>query len=274
MSRHECLWTHSDALVAFTTCGDAQSVSRCLSSLSRFDQSDLHDCFVQAGCSDSEADQHTKHLIRRCNDLTPEILELKKRRPADRPSAPASTSFDASQSMTQSTASLSASPTPTPAAVLAPIGNNKFGQDCFRYGITSTLSCLSETVSGKVKTKECKRVPITTSDCLRGYICTLDSNHQDVCMQAQNGLDTSGIIIAIVFGSSILLGLGYLTFACFRERKQHKRTAARAEAVAVARAATMKQMKQRTQNVHAHDVRAPLIQQSHDDASNPFEDHA
>ncbi|KAG6010513.1 hypothetical protein E4U54_008375 [Claviceps lovelessii] len=311
MPRHDCLSTHSDVLTGFTSCGDVQTVSRCLSSLSTFGKLDLHDCFIQAGCSPSQAHQHTDHLLSRCNDISPQAQELKKRQSEDdEPSAPASTSPDVSQSMPQSTGtpspspsappsasplpSASASPTPSPtpspsSSVPAsssstttptttpaptPFNNNKFGHDCFRFGITSTMSCQMETVSDKVKTVNCKRVPVTTSDCLRGYICTVDRNHQDVCMEAHNGLDTSGIIIAIVFASSILLGLGYLTFACFQERKLQKRTFAKAKAVALARAATMKQMKQHAQNAQSNDVRAPLIQHTHDNAADPFKDHA
>ncbi|KAG6009286.1 hypothetical protein E4U21_002890 [Claviceps maximensis] len=272
MPHHECLSTHLDALAASTTCGDVHTVSRCLISLSRLhqdrvDQADLQECFLLAGCSASLADQHANNLIRRCNDMTPQAYELKKRRPVDEPSAPAPTSFDASQSLPPSTASPSPTPTPAPPP---PPNNNKHGHDCFKYGITSTRSCLSETLNGKVKDKDCKYVPVTTSDCLRGYICTLDSVHQDVCMQAHNSLDTSGIIIAIVFGTFIVMGLGYLTFACFQERKQHRRSAAKA----LARATTMKQMKQRAQNARAQDVHAPLIQQPHKDVSNPFHDDA
>lgn len=86
-------------------------------------------------------------------------------------------------------------------------------------------------------------------------------------MKKTNALDIGGIIISIVFGSFIVIGIGYLAFAGCKERRHHKRAAAKAEAVALARAATKKQRSQ--------EARAPLMQQQQPDPTNipnPFQD--
>ncbi|KAG5965163.1 hypothetical protein E4U13_003133 [Claviceps humidiphila] len=259
MPRHECISTHGHVLAASTDCGDAMIVEHCFAALSRFDQSDLRDCFVMAGCPAYQADLQAESVIRRCSIMEAQVQDLKIRQPANKPSAPSPTL--PGQVMPRDTAS----PAPTP----APTGNsNKFGEACFKTGTTSTLTCNNQVVDGHLKSQECHHVPVTTSDCLHGYICTMDSNHQDVCMQAHNSLDTGGIVIAVIFGSFIVLGLGYIIFACCQERKQNKQIAKKVEATALARAATMKQ--------RAQDVRAPLIEQTHDNGAgpNPFHDPA
>ncbi|KFG80471.1 hypothetical protein MANI_111268, partial [Metarhizium anisopliae] len=127
-----------------------------------------------------------------------------------------------------------------------------------------TSSCDVATENGKAVTRTCTPSKGTSSDCLSGWICTVDSSHQDICMKKQP-IDTGGIIIAIVFAAFFAIGLAYLTFACCRERKHHKRVAAKAEAVALARAATKKQRSQ--------EARAPLMQQTQEAGSpNPFQD--
>lgn len=253
LSRSDCFSSHSNDLVDNTTCGDRTAVTQCLSGLSSFEPANLQACFVNAGCSASQAARDTEHILVRCDDLARAHELRRKRAPTSDP--PASTSFDPDQIVPRDTATPTASP-----------NKNKSGADCFAVGTTSTTSCVTETVNGKVKTKDCKPVPLTTSDCLKGYICTVDSNHVDVCMQAQNSLDTGGIIIASIFAFFIFTGISYLTYACCRERKEHKLTAARAEAVALARAATKKQRSQQ--------ARAPLMQQTQDHGPNPFQDQA
>ncbi|GAB0132289.1 hypothetical protein EsDP_00000730 [Epichloe bromicola] len=256
-----CISTHSDTLAESSSCGDAGIVSQCLSSLSSFDRTHLRACYVRAGCSPSQAAEQTEHAINRCNDMT-QVNELRRRLPPAR-GKPTTPNNDAAQVMPRDTAA--ATPTPTPTTNT---NKNKSGPECFRIGTTSTTACISETVDGKVKTRDCHPVPLTTSDCLRGYICTIDSNHVDVCMEATNSLDTSGVIIAIVFASFVVTGMGYLAFACCQERKHHKKTVAKAEAVALARAATKKQ---RAQDI----TRGPLMQQTqHHHGPNPFQDQS
>ncbi|QPG98928.1 hypothetical protein C2857_000396 [Epichloe festucae Fl1] len=263
--RQECISTHSDTLAESSSCGDANIVRQCLSSLSSFDRTHLQACHVRAGCSPSQAAEQTEHTINRCNNDMTQVHELRRR---GRATLPAGAKPTTSSNNNNAAPVVMPRDTATPTTTNTNTNKNKSGPECFHTGTTSTTSCISETVDGKVKTRDCHPVPLTTSDCLRGYICTIDSNHVDVCMEAMNSLDTGGLIIAIVFGSFVATGMGYLAFACCRERKHHKKTAAKAEAVALARAATKKQ---RAQDV----ARAPLMQQTqHHHGPNPFQDQS
>lgn len=223
-------------------------------------------------CTSTHAAEHTEHTMNRFSN---QVNELRRRGRATLPGGEKPTTSNNNNNNAAAAAQVmmpredTATPTTTTTTTAVNTNKNKSGQDCFQTGTTSTTSCISETVDGKVKTRDCHPVPLTTSDCLRGYICTIDSNHVDVCMEAIHSLDTGGIIIAIVFGSFVVIGMAYLAFACRQERRHHKKTAAKAEAVALARAATKKQRA-------AQDVaRAPHMQQTqHHHGPNPFQDQS
>ncbi|KAF5122218.1 hypothetical protein E5D57_012691 [Metarhizium anisopliae] len=249
LPRNECFRVHSKALAEYTDCGNQAAVSRCLASLSSFEPSDLEPCYTNAGCSASQAALEARYITTRCQEYS-SGNELRKRfRAALEP-------VRATQAVVAA-AHLAARATTTPAPV-------RKGADCFSASEFDTSSCDVATENGKAVTRTCTPSKGTSSDCLSGWICTVDSTHQDICMKKQP-IDTGGIIIAIVFAAFFAIGLAYLTFACCRERKHHKRVAAKAEAVALARAATKKQRSQ--------EARAPLMQQTQEASSpNPFQD--
>lgn len=142
------------------------------------------------------------------------------------------------------------------------------GPECLSTGLTKTKSCDVQTADGSEVTGECRTTDVETSTCSPGKTCTMDSSGQDVCMDLQNTLDVAGIVISIAFGVIIALGIATLTFLCCRDRKEQKRLAAKAEATALARAATKKKRQQ--------EQRTPLMQERRRDAStgptDPFHD--
>ncbi|OAQ64066.1 adenovirus e3 region protein CR2 domain-containing protein [Pochonia chlamydosporia 170] len=246
LPQNECFKLHSQQLAEYTDCGDRQIVSQCLSSLSTFEQSDLESCYTTAGCSAAQAATDVKYISDRCAEYL-RAGELRKRFRAAMVAA--TTTVEGVPLMARATTT--AAPT-------------KKGKDCFDVKEFDTTSCDVVTENGKTKTNTCTPSKGTSSDCLSGWICTVDGGHQDICMKEQS-IDTGGIIIAIVFAAFIVIGLAYLTFACCRERSHHKKVAAKAEAVALARAATKKQ--------RAQEARAPLMQQTQDASGpNPFQD--
>ncbi|KAK2608498.1 hypothetical protein QQS21_002960 [Conoideocrella luteorostrata] len=247
LPRQACLSAHSQALAEYTDCADRKAVSYCLSTLSSFETGDIKACYADAGCSARQAAADAEYIINRCNDIS-QGAELRRRYRAEIPHVEATTTMAAAELKARATNQV------------------KTGNDCFSFGTTTVTACLTEVNNGKLKTLTCTPSPVQTSDCLDGWICTANTDRQQVCMLATNSLDIGGIIIAIVFGSFIVIGIGYLTFACCRERKNHKKVAAKAEAVALARAATKKK--------RAQESRAPLMQQTQDigNGPNPFQD--
>lgn len=141
------------------------------------------------------------------------------------------------------------------------------GTDCFTTTTLDTTVCALTTDRGRVRTGSCTPTQVASSECRPNFLCATDTSNNDVCMVRRDGLDIGGLVIAVLFGALVALGIGALTFFCCRDRRQQKRFAAKAEAVALARAHTRKQRAQ-------HEADAPLM--SHQDGtsagSNPFQD--
>ncbi|CAM1507464.1 Fc.00g071050.m01.CDS01 [Cosmosporella sp. VM-42] len=246
LAKHECLVNNNEDLAAFADCGHERAISYCLGQLMSFEPADVEACYTKAGCSIAEAEIEAKYTLGRCEEMN-KIGDLKKRyRGMLLPRADATTTDAAAKTTAKS--------------------SNKFGAmtgtDCFTTGKKSTTECPLSTSDGHVKTVTCFPTEVSTSECAPGLLCTVDTSNNDVCMDLQSSLETSGIVILIVFGIIIALGIGSLTFMCCKESKDQKRLTAKAEAVALARAATKKQRAQ---------DRAPLIRNA-SGGSNPFQD--
>ncbi|CEJ82287.1 hypothetical protein VHEMI02363 [[Torrubiella] hemipterigena] len=112
------------------------------------------------------------------------------------------------------------------------------GTACFTTTTTMGQSCGPGTNAQGKPAQVCTQVPQASAGCLPHWLCNQDSG-EAVCMKKHDSLDLGGIIVA------------------------HKRAAAKAEAVALARAATKKK--------RAEEMRAPLMSQP-EGASNPFQD--
>ena len=142
---------------------------------------------------------------------------------------------------------------------------------CLTTTTKATSSCSLTTSGGIVSTITCSPTEVTTSYCAPGLLCTLDSSGQDICMKVENGLDASGVVVAIVLAAAAAIMLGALTFLCCKDRREQRRLAAKAEATALARAQTRKQRQR--------DQRTPLMKQQEGasgvvPSQDPFADHA
>jgi hypothetical protein len=128
------------------------------------------------------------------------------------------------------------------------------GNECLETYTVDTTSCDVSTNDGRVSTQSCSSTTAERSSCKAGKTCSMDSSGTDICMDLQDDLDVAGIVIAIIFASAIVIGIGTLTFLCCKDRKQQKRLHAKAEATALARAATKKKRAE---------MRQPLMSQQH-----------
>ncbi|KJZ73315.1 hypothetical protein HIM_07319 [Hirsutella minnesotensis 3608] len=158
--------------------------------------------------------------------------------------------------------------TTAPAAAADPLpatSSARSGTDCFTTSMVDTSACSFATKDGKLSTVSCFPTQATSSECSPGLMCTTDTSNNDVCMVRRDSLDTGGIIIAVIFGALVGIGIGVLTFLCCRDRREQKRLAAKAEAVALARAHTRKQK--------ANDAHVPLMRQQEGapGSPNPFQ---
>lgn len=236
----ECFVNHAQDVSEYADCGDSALLTECFASklASSSDAeflTSLRACYTSAGCSDGQASTEAEYAIQQCTELT-RLGELRKRYPA--------------------IADMPLQTTP-------PLLVRAVGADCFTTSDVDTSTCQTITEGSKTRS-ECSSIKAKESECQPNLFCTHDTSGQDVCMELHNTLDTGGIIISIVFAVVIVIGIGALTFLCCRERREHKRMAAKAEATALARAATKKQ--------RSADARAPLMHQQDGPGADPFHD--
>ena len=257
LSRPECFSAHGGALAAYSDCGKQASLNDCFAHLSSYSIDDIEVCFITAGCSPDTSLIEARFALDRCDEWA-RASELKRRFRAYVPHLPARTAAPGVDRVGSS---------PNPRSTGGIALNVLFGRqenskitECYTTSTVDTTSCDVETSNNRLHTKSCSSVQEPRSDCKPGLTCTKDKEGEDVCMELQNALDTAGIIIAIVFSAALALGAGTLTYLCCKDRRQQKRLTAKAEATALARAATKKQ--------RANEARTPLMRQQ-DGAAAP-----
>ncbi|ATY65691.1 hypothetical protein A9K55_001478 [Cordyceps militaris] len=223
-----CLRAHSSLLASLSACGSPAALSACFSQLSSSSSTDaLEACYIAADCSADDAAREARHVLARCDQLEAES-ELRRR---------------------QETFTAVITPAPNPLAMVA-ARTNVQGDDCFTTEVQNQKVCPG-VVSGT--SMPCSQAPVTSKSCRSGWLCTEDPNGKDICMAKIDKLDIGGIIIAIVFSVIIVAGISFLIFMSCAESRAQKKMNARAEATALARAATKKK--------RADEVRAPLMAQ-------------
>lgn len=135
-----------------------------------------------------------------------------------------------------STGSTTVDTTASSTATASYTGGVMSGTVCFTTSYTSTSACDVETSDGHVKTNTCTPTNVLTSTCQPSLLCTTNSVG-DICMELQ-GIQTDGIIIAIVFVAIIIVFFSGVCYASMRDSKRQKIAAEKAEAVALTRAMT------------------------------------
>lgn len=239
-----CFSQHSQQLAEYSECGQHVSLEYCLSTLSYSDTNDdLEACYTNAGCSIDEAVSEAKNALKRCDELS-NMGDLKKRYRG----------VLGSPVQTLEARNPQKAPLPTHWVRDGTL-------QCMVTSTVSTSSCDISTNKGVLVTHSCVPTQVAKANCAPGLMCSLDSLGQTVCMKKRNNLDIGGIIIAIIFGTAIVVAITFLTFACCRESRHQKALEARAEATALARAQTKK--------ARAAETRAPLMRQ---EGPDPFAD--
>ncbi|KAL7963785.1 hypothetical protein V8C34DRAFT_266560 [Trichoderma compactum] len=242
-----CFSKHSQQLAGYSDCGQHVSLEYCLSTLGYSEtESDLESCYTNAGCSIDEAASEAKNALRRCDELS-SMGDLKKRYRGIHGSP------------IQTHAVRNAQPAPLPTHWM----RERDGLQCMATSTIKTSSCDISTDKGVLRTHTCVPTEVAKANCAPGLMCSLDSLGQTVCMKKKNKLEVGGIIVAIIFGTAIVVAITFLTFACCRESRHQKQLEARAEATALARAQTKK--------ARAAETRAPLMRQ---EGPDPFADQA
>ncbi len=275
LSLAECLHDKAAALARIAACGDAGSVEYCLANRVPTDSQQcthgvLADCFVNAGCTAEEARIEAAWIVRVCTmedvdkaiegelrrnakgagddnngnaaplpipaatamvplAATP-IIELLKRAEASSSSSSSSSSSDSGTDDAASTFTVTAA-------------SSKL--QCYTTTTVSTTMCPVQSTGANAgkSTLSCFPTVAQFPTCAAGLMCAVDNLGVVTCMHKQNSLDITGLVIAIVFASAILLSVGVMCFLCCRERREHKRIAKATEAAAIARQAVVNSKK-------------------------------
>lgn len=142
---------------------------------------------------------------------------------------------------------------------------SRTGNACLTKFQVTASSLVPVTQNGKVHASTTTIVQESAS-CTPGWMCSPELGDTTSCIKKRNGLDIGGIVVSIVFGAAIVAGISFLLIMSCKDKRQHKRLAAKAEATALARAATKKK--------RAADARAPLMEYQQQDqqmAQNQYE---
>ncbi len=243
-ARRDCIISNSREMAADAPCGDYEALGKCFSVLSSASPSALADCYAQAGCSSTDAFTLSHNAQQRCEELFVREEELRRREEV----SPKTTSLPSFGSMDYFE------------------GQGLFrrtaysGAACFKTRTVTTTTCELQTVGDKVKTNTCYLTPGPTSSCDPAKTCSMDRQGTSICMDLVNTLDVAGWIVTIIFATGIVAGVASITFLCCKDRKDQKRLTAKAEATALARAATKKKRAAE---------RGPLMAQRNASAAGP-----
>ncbi|KAM7201659.1 hypothetical protein V8F33_003208 [Rhypophila sp. PSN 637] len=231
----ECLHTRGRELASAASCGDDGSIAYCMSQIPSTISSeslvpDLEECFLNAGCSTTEAPVEAFWALKRCQS-SPAAADLRRHAAAiaiPRDPAAGGITYAARQAPT----------TTTPPAA----DDKRTGSPAVCYTDTEVpfTSCPVQSTgpdAGKTLRKGCVPTTQPSPVCVDGLICRPDAQGVVSCMYKESGLGTAGTIIAIFFAVVVAAAIFGVCFMCCRERREQKRLERQAEAAAIAKEA-------------------------------------
>lgn len=236
-----CFAAHTSELAILSNCGSNDALKSCFASIESFSPLHVLECYVKSGCDEQAAMEAHADAAGHCSQL-----------PDTNDSFGDDSETDSNGDLKRRRAILDQAPKPTQAPRFAAAqllardpGASLFarassGDDCMTTKTKQTSSCPIETKNGNEVTGSCFPTEMPVSSCAAGKTCSFDNSGNRICMDLHDTLDVAGIIISIIFGVAIVGSIAAITFLCCRDRKEQKRLTAKAEATALARAATKK----------------------------------
>lgn len=247
-----CSLAERQNIAAGISCGNKGAVTRCLTDLAE-DEGLLHVCLTGAGCTIQDARREAAQVARRCepsSDIEETNIELRKlharnglrtiREVVEVRAAQADDENNDSEGTTLATVATRDATTP------APTSTNTWVMVQHLKGTTyTTVTCMTPTT---VATSACSYindaeettcVPTTAviPSCVPGMMCAFSQSNGSVRCAQKGGMDTSGVVIAIILGVAAAILVSTVCFLCCRERRAHKRDRRAAEAQAALAAA-------------------------------------
>ncbi|KAI0376264.1 hypothetical protein F5Y04DRAFT_214113 [Hypomontagnella monticulosa] len=220
--RSACIRNSATSLSAAAACGDKGALENCFRHAPQYvEAGDLERCFVDAGCTQTEAGIEASFVLHNC-DAGKSAAELRRRGPEP---IPVPTPEPA--------------PAPAPqAATTSPAANGGFTPSiqCSTETTISTSSCpIQSTGSESGKSLPCFQTTVPTQVCAAENICMKDRNGVDICMRRSDTLDTGGIVVTIFLAVVFAASFATLIILCCRDKRAERKRRARKEAAAIAK---------------------------------------
>lgn len=286
----ECSPACRHTIAAGISCGAQDAVTHCLSYLAE-DQGLLQDCLVSAGCALQDAKVEAARASRRCKTGSDsesgnlelrhlrgrrglrtirEVIEVRAAQNDDSDSTSTSESSSTSSSTSESTSegtTLSTSATQSATTTAASTTNTWVMVQHLTGSTYTTVTCMTPTT---VSTSACSYINdaedtscVATSavipTCVPGMMCAFNKSNGNVRCAETGGMNTSGIVVAIILGVFAAIAIAVLLFMCCRERSQHKKDRRAAEAQAALAAAAEAKKAPRAVTAMGSSDYAPLM---------------
>ncbi|CAG9977596.1 unnamed protein product [Clonostachys byssicola] len=227
-----CILYHRAEMAEEAECGNRDIIKTCFEKLETQAVPQLEECYKSAGCTDDKASVLALGAEERC--LT-KIAggELRKRsRGVLEARAPEPTYMARADDLLENAPGLLGRATTSSANT-----ETMSGSSCVTASLTKVESCEPRSSGGG---STCSNVEQTSWVCTPGWTCSFNVEGTHICMILHNSLDIAGIIVAIVMAVGAIAGIVTITYLCIQNKKEQKRLFAKAEATALARAATKK----------------------------------
>ncbi|VUC26211.1 unnamed protein product [Clonostachys rosea] len=226
-----CVLYHRAEMAEEAECGNRDTLKTCFEKLETQAVPQLEECYKSAGCTDDKASILALGAEDRC--LT-KIAggELRKRTRGELDArAPEPTYMARAEDLLENAPGLLGRATTSSANT-----DTMSGSSCVTASLTKVETCESKSGGGST----CSNVEQTSWVCTPGWTCSFNVEGTHICMVLHNSLDIAGIIVAIVMAVGAIAGIVTITYLCIQNKKEQKRLSAKAEATALARAATKK----------------------------------
>ncbi|KAI1335064.1 hypothetical protein F5Y15DRAFT_260426 [Xylariaceae sp. FL0016] len=216
-----CLRENASRFAAAAACGDSGSLEHCFSHIPEDRLAGLDGCFVNAGCTSPEAIIEQQYIRKYCEEGISNI-ELRRRGPDPMP-APAP-------------APEAKSTTTTPFMFVSVGPSTSTTVACSTETTFHTETCpVQSTGTSSGRKLPCFTTTLTTSECAATHVCRAESDGRAWCVQRDDHLTTSGLVVTIFLAIFLLAMTSTFCFCCCREKARLRKARARKEAEEIAR---------------------------------------
>ncbi|KAF7884530.1 uncharacterized protein EAF02_004866 [Botrytis sinoallii] len=248
-----CIQGNFHDLVIRNSCGDDLSIVKCLAEdvdLGHLDQ--IEQCFIAGGCdaidstvsavwfsyesteTSSTAESTTESTATTASSSSSSSASTTAATTTTSASTTASTSASSSSSAASSTTATTASATSsstsgtTTSATSSGTGTSSSTLVCSTTSYYSTSVCSYGTGASTGVTLGCATTSAASSTCAAGVLCTTAASGEDVCMEIDNTLTSSGLAVTIFFAVSIsAFVIGLIVITCKDRQAANQLKAAR-----------------------------------------------